>query len=767
MNHRIVRLGCAALAVLLIAIAGHAAEDAPSLPLFESPLDLLVRLPVARVGLDDASLGDLPMDSADHFAGGWYQLSETDNGQLYRWMGPRVGLVDVALVEAEELTVSLGVTTPRDDLVPPMRVRFHWNGAFAGFVDLPGEPATVQMVIPAELTRPGLNRLELFPSFWVDASRLAGGSSATNVSINVYRLAITRSAGAAKRIRALRPIAQPGGRVQQRANSVVTWATRVGPDATLEVAGEWLADSDGVEPANALVLVRDASGRTEVAFEADSSVSTAPFDRKIDLSAFAGKFVEISAVVRQTTPSRVQPRGIQWRTLKISGPEAYSRPRAAPAATSRPNIVLVVFDTLRADYTEPYGASTVQTPGFSRLAGRGTTFTDAFAHTSWTRPSVATMLTSLLEPRHGTITIGDKLSAVVPYLPEILHNAGYTTLGVSMNAHISKDWRFDRGFDSLHELGKQREQLLNDHPGAAGYVDAIWDAYVATAVGGAAPFFLYFHELDPHGPYTPRPPFDAMYPSAYSGHPEIEADHINLVRLGLTELSPQDIAHLETKYRGEVGFIDAVLGAIVDRLERDGVLDNTVLIVTSDHGEEFGEHGGIGHMVTLYDEVLRVPMIWSWPGRIRAAREASSIGLIDLSPTLLGLIGIEAPPAMSGRDLSGMLLAEGTVIEYPVLGHLIGNPKRGWRAASWAGWKLCVRDFGDESVYELYHTATDRREITNQWTTQREAGLALSQVLEWYAYSNAHLAPAATDNVPMESLDPEIVERLRNLGYVQ
>jgi arylsulfatase A-like enzyme len=759
------------LAVIAGAVSAAGQDTLPeSQPLLESPLDLLARFPVARVSLDDATLDEIPLDSARHFAGGWYQTNETEDGQLYRWMGPRAAVVDLALVEAGELAVSMSVTAPRDERVPPIRVRFNWNGQFAGMTELSGSAQTVQMTVPAGLTRPGMNRLEVIPSFWVNASKLSGGSSSSNVSVNVFRLSAVRPAPSARLAPGALPAANSDGSVVQSANTVITYYTRLGNQPGLTIAGDWMPNTGDRQSSEVIVLVRDGAGRTEIVYTSGSPGTESSFAQEIDLSDFANAFVELSTIVRQTGTDPSHPAGVVWRRISLTGDGPTDRTQA-PAGNlegRRPNVVLVVFDTLRADYTEPYGATGVHTPNFSRLAGKSLTFTNAFAPTSWTRPSVVTMLTGLHETRHGTVTIEDKLAGSVPYLPEILHDSGYRTVCISMNGHVTPQWGFDRGFDAFEDLSARREQILAAHPTPEGYLNEIWDRHVAPGIAGDdGPFFLYLHEIDPHGPYAPRPPFDAMYPTVYSGHPEIEADNINLVRLGLTELSAQDIAYLETRYRGEVSFVDAALGAIMDRLERDGLAGDTILIVTSDHGEEFGEHGGIGHMVTLYDEMLRVPLIWSRPGTIRAGREASSAGLIDAAPTLLGLLGIVPPPSMEGRDLSTMLQAEGAPRAYPILAHLTGNPVRVRRAVNWAGWKLYERDFGPESEYELYDTVRDPREITNQWTAQREVGGALRQMLEWYAHTSGAIPAAQAEKVRMESLDPELVERLRNLGYVQ
>ncbi len=726
--------------------------------------DLLTRLPVAVVSQDASTLGDIPIDANEFFAGGWYQAAApTENGRIYRWMGPRAGAIDFALAAQRELNLEIGLAVPRAAGVPAFTVRFYWNGGFIGGALLDKQAQIVKMTVPADLTRVGQNRLEIIPSFWVNASKLAGGTSDTNVSVNLYHLKFVRDTNASTPEMAPRRTIDHG--ILQPSNTVITMYETIPSQARLAIAGRW----DGAAPgAEALVMLTMQSGETKTLARftsemAESSVNVELPDLKSELA-----FGELSLVVRQPDEPSTTGTKFVWIQLSVIARKAQEQPaKASPAPSAKPNVILYVIDTLRASHLEPYGATNVKTPNFTALAQQGLMFSSAMAHTSWTRPSVVTMLTSQYETTHGTTTMEHMLSQAIPYLPEILRAAGYHTAAVSMNGHVAPQWGFGRGFDSFATLNTERDELLTP-PEPQAYADKLWDKYIAPGIKrDKEPFFLYLHELDPHGPYTPPAPFDAMYPTHYRGAPEVEADHIALVRTHLTELAPEDIAYLESRYRGEVSFVDAILGALMARLKQEGLADNTVLVVVSDHGEEFGEHGSIGHSVTLYEEMLRVPMFWVWPGHVEANRRVDApIGLVDFAPTLLSLLGIPAPKEMRGQDMTSFVLGgETTSAPRPMYSYKADQPGRALQAVHYGPWKLIERMWGPMSNFQLFNLSDDPGEITNRWIGERVVGGALRQSMAWERQTAGPVAP--TEQNKLDTLDPETIEQLRNLGYVQ
>ena len=231
-------------------------------------------------------------------------------------------------------------------------------------------------------------------------------------------------------------------------------------------------------------------------------------------------------------------------------------------------MLVVLFDTLRADHTEPYGATDVQTPNIARLAREGTTFLNAYSTSSWTRPSVASFFTSTNVSYHRTQTPQDILPSDLPYLPQLLRQNGYRTACISFNEQVASRWGFGRGFDFVYELAGARPELLSEHASAEAYAGHVWDTFIEPNVTeGDRPFFVYLHELDPHAPYEPLPPYDAMYPTAYRGWTDVAGQNIHLTRAHFTHLDNADYQYLNARYRGEVSFMDAYLGVLLERLE--------------------------------------------------------------------------------------------------------------------------------------------------------------------------------------------------------
>lgn len=726
--------------------------------------DLLAHFPVAVVSQDASTLGEIPVDANEFFAGGWYQAgAPAASGRIYRWMGPRAGAMDFSLVAQRELSLEIGLAVPRAAGVPAFTVRFYWNGGFIGGALLDKQAQIAKMTVPAGLTRAGRNRLEIIPSFWVNANKLAGETSDSNVSVNLYHLKFLRDTNAsAPNVTPKRAI---DNSIEQPSNTVITLYETVPSNARLTIAGRW----DGAAPsAEALVVLTTQSGETKQLARFTSGTLENRIEVELPDSDSELAFGELSLVVRESDePSTIRTKFV-WTQLTLTSLAAEEHiAKTPPVPPTKPNVILYVIDTLRASHLEPYGATNVKTPNFTALAQQGLMFSSAISHTSWTRPSVVTILTSQYETTHGTTTMEHMLSKAVPYLPEILRSAGYHTAAVSMNGHVAPQWGFGRGFDSFATLNTERNELITP-PEPRAYVDKLWDKYVAPGIKrDNGPFFLYLHELDPHGPYTPPAPFDTMYPTHYRGQPEVEADHIALVRSRLTELDAEDFAYLESRYRGEVSFVDAILGSLMARLKQEGLADNTVLIVVSDHGEEFGEHGGIGHSVTVYEEMLRVPMFWVWPGHVEASRRVDApIGLVDFAPTLLSLLGIPAPKEMRGRDMTGFVLgAETSAAPLPMFSYKSDQPGRALQAVHYGPWKLIERMWGPMSNFQLFNLADDPREITNRWIGERVVGGALRQTMAWERHTAGPAAP--TEQNKLETLDPETIEQLRNLGYVQ
>jgi len=324
-----------------------------------------------------------------------------------------------------------------------------------------------------------------------------------------------------------------------------------------------------------------------------------------------------------------------------------------------PNIILYVVDTLRADALGCYGNSAVQTPAMDRLAREGMRFGHAYANASWTRASMGSLLTGEYPTSHGAVGRSGVLRRGAATLASRLRRAGYYTVGVIANPNIGSPFGFAEGFDTFTEL-------YTAHGGLVGPQELIAtaDRVVDAAVGWlrarrAAPFFLLIFSIDPHAPYTPPAPFDTRYDPDYTG--PVDGTLPSLYALDARKQEPpaRDIRHLRALYHGEVSFNDAHLGRLLAELDALHLAADTLVVLTSDHGEEFYEHGGRDHGHSLYEELIHVPLLLRWPHHIAPAAEyPGTVQLVDLYPTLLRLAGAAVPPS-AGRDLTDILLGRG------------------------------------------------------------------------------------------------------------
>lgn len=280
----------------------------------------------------------------------------------------------------------------------------------------------------------------------------------------------------------------------------------------------------------------------------------------------------------------------------------------------RPNVLLVTIDTLRADRLGAYGAQGVETPRLDALAAAGARFETAIAPAPLTLPSHASLLTGLDPPRHGVRHNGVyRLDAGIETLAERFRAAGYATGAVTGAAVLARRYGLDQGFESYDD-GTSAQRFLERS--AADVTDRALDW-----LGGAArPFLLWTHYYDPHHDYRPPQPFAERFAA-----------------------SPYD---------GEIAYVDAQLGRLLDGLEREESRRPTLILVTSDHGESLGEHGESTHSYTLYDAALRVPLILAGPGVPRGRVVESLVRGVDVAPTLLALTGLPVPADVDGEPMT-------------------------------------------------------------------------------------------------------------------
>lgn len=340
------------------------------------------------------------------------------------------------------------------------------------------------------------------------------------------------------------------------------------------------------------------------------------------------------------------------------------------------NIILVSIDTLRADHLSCYGYQRKTSPNIDRIAAAGLRFEHVFSQSPKTAPSHMTMLTSLYPEVHWVHGeykehCFDKLNPAWKTLAEILKENGYRTAAFTGGVQMTKGFGFERGFESFQENmlrldAKSFDPALN------------W----LSKLKPEEHFFLFLHTYQVHDPYCPPRPFNKLYDPDYHGWIIDDWDEVTRLadshqlfsrhnvfwggakngvngdQVNLALVSDRDAKHMEALYDGNINYADEMLGRFFAELKKRGLLGNekTLLIITSDHGEEFREHGDFLHK-KLFRETMEVPLVFYWPGRLPSGKViAGQARLIDLAPTLLDLAGIPAQPQMQGVSLKAPML---------------------------------------------------------------------------------------------------------------
>jgi len=333
-------------------------------------------------------------------------------------------------------------------------------------------------------------------------------------------------------------------------------------------------------------------------------------------------------------------------------------PHAAPAEERGPHplgVVLILVDTLRADHVGAYGCTRGLTPAIDALAAESLVFGNTWAASSWTRSSVASILTSRYPTSIGVLEREDALPGSVSTLAEIVAAEGFTSHGICTNGNAGSTWGFDQGFDSF-VVPETTVSYPDDFP----MIPA--EAVTASAVEWLeakrddTPFLLYLHYTDPHDPYLPHP--------GLLGEPEPEGrfdgsrrDLRELDRLPPDEVTQADRDRIRYLYAGEVRYVDHWIGELLRELRRLDRYDESLVLLTSDHGEGLWDHGERAHGVDLHQEQTRVPLILKFPESfdVPPTRVDRPAGHTDIVPTILAAYGIPPVEGMQGEDLGQVL----------------------------------------------------------------------------------------------------------------
>src|SRR5262245_58837702 len=436
-------------------------------------------------------------------------------------------------------------------------------------------------------------------------------------------------------------------------------------------ARPWLDLSVGTledDPVTFRVAVSEGGGRETTLLERTITRKHRWEGVPVDLGAYAGRPVTLALSLQS------DKRG----TLGFwGGPTVRSRGEMPPthAASGVPGpppqgVIVVWADTLRRDHLGAYGYERPTSPFLDRLAREGTLFRDAVSQASWTKVSTPSLLTSLYPTTHTVRDFGDRLPASARTVAEVYREAGYATACFSSVIFIGKFSNLHQGFEELHEAGSLPDQ--NTSKTACEYVDRL-----GTWLEGHrdSPFFVLLHVTDPHDPYRPPPPYDTLFAKA-GGFEEHERQvkeaqkHIAdpLMKLfNMPSRNELEAARLDADayvdfekawYDGSIRGLDAEMARLSERLRGLGLDRRTLLVFTSDHGEEFLEHGRMFHGQNVYGHQNNVPLVLWKPGLVPAGREVTeTVQTVDIMPTLLAASGLPVPAEAQGHSLWSLIAA--------------------------------------------------------------------------------------------------------------
>jgi arylsulfatase A-like enzyme len=407
------------------------------------------------------------------------------------------------------------------------------------------------------------------------------------------------------------------------------------------------------------------------------------------------------------------------------------------------NVILIGIDTVRQDHLGCYGYDRGTTPNIDRLARRGILFENAVSPSPWTLPSFATVFTSLYPTQHGAVTPMTSMRTSFPTLAGLLKDQGYATGAIINAPYLGPRYNLSRGFD-LYDMPPRKGRIADGTTA---------DALKWMDLNKDRPFFIFVHYFDPHTPYEPPSPYDTLFASGYSGPIGNSFEPVRLASSrgsrfeGMEALTPADAKRIESLYDGEIAFMDKAIGDLLRGVDDLGLREKSLIVLLSDHGEEFFDHGGFEHGHTLYEELIRVPLMMSLPGVIpEGVGVRQQVRLLDVAPTVLDLLDMAERPGLQGVSLGPLI--KGNQRHESRSGPLLG-PRFAYSEALLYGyenksvssypWKLiCDLATGEESFFNLELDPQELRASQSvPYKPQRELRRALYETVfsmsdTWY-----------------------------------
>jgi len=453
--------------------------------------------------------------------------------------------------------------------------------------------------------------------------------------------------------------------------------------------------------------------------------------------------------------------------------DAAPQPASTPAKIAHTNVLMISVDTLRADHLGCYGYGLDTSPHIDAIAADGTRFDRVYAPKGSAWPSLATLQTSLYPVTHGVRSNGLRIDNTPETLAEVLFANGYTCEAILANAG-DQNWE---GFSHTRDIRDEpRDKIATIH------------AYNWLREHRDEKFFLWTHFMNPHSPWDAPQEFRKFGDPSYAGTLTGDQDDMARAMLSGDEISEPDLAHLIALYDAEVNLTDAMIGIIVETLQELDLYDNTLIVLTADHGEELYQHYQfLHHQASVYEGTLRVPLVYRLPGKVPSGKVVSDLsGLIDVAPTILDLLGIAIPDSYQGVNVAPLFRDEPVELG-PAFGEwrdkiifvrtneyrYIHNPlnfhppkvnKR--RLEGVADETLATRNGMPIEEVELYRITEDPYEQSEIASESPEAAAEMQSLIDEFMTQYSWKFNDKTDERMKQEIDDETRQELENLGYV-
>ena len=726
-----------AVVVLLSLSACHSPDR------FETRLDLAKSLATAEIHLEPTLL-DLGTVEARAFLGSGWSWNERSGGTSFVWGTGEISELRFFLSTARELDLEVRCFPHSFQGSPTQEVRPTLNGIPLEPLILAPKPQVYRIHVPADASRQGTNRLTFRYGYSHSPATASSGRGKRSLAVgwDWIRFHLEPSAARSEVTASAAGISMPFG---------------TGVDFYFEAdRGDRLAFDEILVPG-------DSAAGVEIRLLTDDSLATALLDLHtsqrefaIDLPISEKQAVRLSmraaALAGDPDPILLLGPRIETTGTRKGAPEASAKALASLPPAERPNVLVYVVDTMRADHLGLYGYPRNVSPEIDQFGDGAIVFDHAIAQTSWTKPAVASIFTGLRATAHGVNHRQHRLASRFRTMAELLSDASYRTVAFTTNAYFSADSGLQQGFDEFN-LQPARADSVNQK---------IFDWLDRN--GQEGPFFLYVHTIDPHAPYDPPENYRREFAPEVRDPDAGSFEHIRGLAFGEIPRTPQTEQDLVDLYDAEIAFADQQFGLLLENLRARGLYDEMLVVFASDHGEGFYEHGIQGHGWDLYGEAIQVPLILKPPRTSSGKRVPELAQQIDLLPTLLELVGIEVPKMLRGRSLVPHLSDESLpeTDQISVFSYMDYEGREGMSVIR-GQWKLIEplsTGFGrSRELYQRLHDPDERLDLAAEYPVLAGylATLIRQQLLE-------------LEQLPeVESLefDEETRQQLKALGYLQ